>query len=131
MKAFSLAAVGAALASAKTREFVMDKEVISNGSSGQFVRLSDPTNKAVWGTAATTTKFELTTWGVYYEDTGLYKVRLMAELTAPIFAKDEVTFEINYRVGSIAAAKDNSSIGEDQVKCVMTQNSADKYFWKP
>lgn len=111
MKAFSLAAVGAALASAKSREFVMDKEIVRNGSSGQFVRLSDPSTVAVWSSQATTTKYELTSWGVYYEDSGDYKVRLMAELTANIFATDEVTFEINYRVGSIAAATDTTTIG--------------------
>ena len=87
MKNFVIASMGAVLASsAKTREYVEGIGV--NSSAGQFVRLSEPSKVEVFPTAANNLKFSITAWGVYYEDTGLYKVRLMTELEAKIFATD-------------------------------------------
>ena len=127
MKTFALSAVGVCLANAKSREFVEGKGI--NGASGQFVRLSDPSTVSMFGSEATDVKYELTSWGVYYEDEGKYAVRLMAELTAPIFPKDEVTFQVNYRVGTILPSTDKATIGEDSVQCVMTRSSTTPWFW--
>ena len=73
--------------------------------------------------------YRLTTWGVYYEDTGVQAVRLLAELNADIFATDAVTFEINFRPGNKGYATDIASIGEDTVTCAMTRKTSDGAFW--
>lgn len=119
--------MAAVLASAKTREYVEGEG--QNGAAGQFVRLSDPTVAQVFPTTADNIKFAITAWGVYYEDTGEYKVRLMTELEAKIYATDVVAFEINFRPSSLPDPKDVDTIGEDQVKCDMTRSTSDGAFW--
>lgn len=87
MQNFVIASMGAVLASsAKTREYV--EGIGANGTAGQFVRLSEPSTVSVFPSQANSMKFSITAWGVYYEDTGFYKVRLMTELEARIFATD-------------------------------------------
>ena len=129
MKNFVCASMGAVLANAKSREYV--EGVGANASAGQFVRLSDPSTVQVFPSTATNVKFSITAWGVYYEDTGDYKVRLMTELEAKIFATDQVLFEINYRPKSLPAVTDISTIGEDFVKCAMQRSTSDGAFWTP
>ena len=85
----------------------------------------------VFGDAAVSTSpwYRLTSWGVYYEDTGVQAVRILAELNADIFATDKVTFEINFRPGNMADATDIASIGEDTVTCEMSRKTSDGAFW--
>lgn len=127
MKAFTLSSsLFAMLASAQSVAFQEGKG--ANGASGQFVRLSKASSKDVLPTDAPI-KYKLTTWGVYYEDTGVQAVRLMAELTADIFATDVVTFEVNFRPKNQGNAMDTNSIGEDTVSCEMTRKTSDGAFW--
>mmetsp|Transcript_26923 Transcript_26923/g.35995 ORF Transcript_26923/g.35995 Transcript_26923/m.35995 type:complete len:92 (-) Transcript_26923:749-1024(-) len=91
MKAWVQASALAALGAAKSRSFV--EGIGANGASGQFVRLSDASTVKVFGANnSSILDYTLTAWGVYYEDTGVQAVRIMAKLTANIFATDTVQF---------------------------------------
>jgi len=60
----------AALTAAQSRDWV--EGIGANGASGQFVRLSAPDTHSVFGSDnSNNVKYELTSWGVYYEDTGV------------------------------------------------------------
>lgn len=129
MKAFAASLLTAGLVSAQSKDYTEGVGV--NGAPGQFVRLSAPDKKTVFPETAVTgaPSFSLTSWGVYYEDTGQQKVRIMAELVADIFATDTVKFQINFRPKNMAAATDVASIGEDTVNCEMTRKTSDGAFW--
>jgi len=64
---------------------------------------------------ATKLKWEISSYGVFYEDSGEEKVRLIHKLQADIFAADEVTFEVAFRPKSLPAPTDTATIGEDYV----------------
>ena len=94
------------------------------------MRLSKPSTAKVFGADnSSNIDYTLTSWGVYYEDTGVSAVRIMAELKADIFATDTVLFQINYRPKNKGNATDVTAIGEDTVKCEMTRSSSDGAFW--
>ena len=57
----------------------------------------------------------ISSYGVFYEDSGEEKIRLVHKLTTDIFADDEVTFEVAFRPSSLPAPTDTATIGEDYV----------------
>lgn len=132
MKSFVLAAaLGASAVNAASRSFV--EGVGQNGTSGQFVRLSSPSTVDVFQsenlTGGTEMRYKLTSWGVFYEDSGAQKVRLEHKLYADIFATDKVMFEVAFRPKSMGAPTDRNSIGEDYMACEMQQSTTDAAYW--
>lgn len=135
MKRFSLASVGIVAAqAASSRSFV--EGVGENGTSGQFVRRAKGTEinmigSTVIGTSNTDNDivWTMTTYSVYYEDSGETKVRIKHELEADIFATDSVMFEVAFRPSSLPDPTDISTIGEDYVQCEMSQSTSDGFFW--
>ena len=77
----------------------------------------------------TNIKWEVTPYGVYYEDSGTQRIRLEHKLTAEIWATDTVMFELAFRPSSLADPTDTATIGEDYVQCEMSQSSSDAAFW--
>lgn len=134
MKRFALASVGMVAAqAASTREFV--EGVGENATSGQFVRVATGTAQNVIGAdvqavnALDDISWTMTTYSVYYEDSGETRIRIKHELEANIFATDTVMFEVAFRPLSLPNPTDISTIGEDYVQCEMSQSTSDGFFW--
>ena len=74
-------------------------------------------------------QWDVSVTSVYYEDTGLKKVRITHTLTGMVWADDVVLFELAFRPGSLGSTVDKASIGEDYVQCEMSQSSSDTQYW--